>query len=144
LRAKVSVALPKIATAPNEVAFEGIITKSGSLQTVTLKDLPEDIQELVEIGAYTEEEAIEKCVGNGSKVENYIFKVPRIKKVGEDKTPTIDKTEDKYKFDDLLFYSALEKELNPDNEDEEDNNDDDSSDDLDMNELLKELEEDED
>lgn len=120
-----------------EVAFEGVITKSGSLQTVTLKDLPDDIQELVEIGAYTEEEAIEKCVGNGSKVENYIFKVPRIKKVGEDKTPTIDKTEDKYKFGDLKFYSELVAELNPkDDEDKEE------SDDLDMDALLNELDED--
>jgi hypothetical protein len=129
----------------HEVAFEGIITKSGSLQTVTLEDLPDDIQELVEIGAFTEEEAIEKCVGNGNKVENYIFKVPKIKKVGEEKTPTIDKTEDKYKFEDLRFYSALVKELVPDedSEDEDSENDsEDSSDELDMDALLNELDED--
>lgn len=127
-----------------EVAFEGIISKNGSLQTVTLEDLPEDIQELVEIGAYTEEEAIEKCVGNGNKVENYIFKVPRVKKVGEDKTPVIDKTEDKYKFNDLKFYSTLVKELVPDNEDGENDNDnsnEDDSNELDMDALLSELDE---
>lgn len=127
----------------HEVTFEGIITKSGSLQTVTLKDLPDDIQELVEIGAFTEEEAIEKCVGNGSKTENYIFKVPRIKKVGDDKTPTIDKTEDKYKFDDLKFYSALVSELVPTDESEnEDEVEDESTDELDMDALLNELDED--
>jgi hypothetical protein len=126
-----------------EVTFEGVITKSGSLQTVTLEDLPEDIQELVEIGAYTEEEAIEKCVGNGNKVENYIFKVPRIKKVGEDKTPIIDKVEDKYKYGDLKFYSVLVKELTPDSdEDEEDDNSEvEDSDDLDMDALMNELDE---
>jgi len=125
-----------------EVTFEGVITKSGSLQTVTLEDLPDDIQELVEIGAYTEEEAIEKCVGNSSKIENYIFKVPRIKKVGEDKTPIIDKVEDKYKFGDLKFYSVLVKELTPDSDDEDDDSgEDESDDDLDMDALLNELDE---
>lgn len=128
----------------HEVAFEGVISKSGSLQTVTLEDLPDDIQELVEIGAFTEEEAIEKCVGNGSKIENYIFKVPRVKKVGEDKTPTIDKTEDKYKFNDLLFYSALVKELvSDDDSSDEDSEKDTDSEDIDMDDLLKELEEEE-
>lgn len=128
----------------HEVAFEGVICKSGSLQTVTLEDLPDDIQELVEIGAFTEEEAIEKCVGNGSKIENYIFKVPRVKKVGEDKTPTIDKTEDKYKFSDLLFYSVLVKELVSDEDSsDEDSEEDTDSGDIDMDDLLKELEEEE-
>lgn len=127
-----------------EVTFEGTITKSGSLQTVTLKDLPDDIQELVEIGAYTEEEAIEKCVGNGNKIESYIFKVPRIKKVGEDKTPIIDKVEDKYKFSDLKFYSVLVKELTPDSDEDDtsDEDEDEDTDDLDMDALLNELDED--
>lgn len=128
----------------HEVTFEGVISKSGSLQAVTLEDLPDDIQELVEIGAFTEEEAIEKCVGNGNKIENYIFKVPRVKKVGDDKTPTIDKTEDKYKFDDLLFYSALVKELAPEDSDESEESDENNEDseDLDMDALLSELDED--
>jgi len=123
----------------HEVTFEGIITKSGTLQTVTLEDLPEDIQELVEIGAFTEEEAIEKCVGNNKKTEDYILKAPRIKKVGEEKVPTVDKVEDKYKYEDLSFYTTLVKELVPnDDENEEDSNDDEE--DADMDALLAELE----
>lgn len=128
----------------HEVTFDGMITKSGMLQTVTLEDLPEDIQELVEIGAFTEEEAIEKCVGNGKKSEDYILKSPKIKKVGEEKTPTVDKTEDKYKFNELLFYTALVKELVKDSDDEEPEDADDNDDsEADMDELLKQLEEEE-
>lgn len=127
----------------HEVAFEGTITKSGMLQTVTLEDLPEDIQELVEIGAFTEEEAIEKCVGNGKKTEDYILKNPRIKKVGEEKVPTVDKTEDKFKYGDLLFYTALVKELVSDEENEEEPDNEKEDADVDMDALLAELEEEE-
>jgi hypothetical protein len=126
----------------HEVTFEGTITKSGMLQTVTLEDLPEDIQELVEIGAFTEEEAIEKCVGNGKKTEDYILKNPRIKKVGEEKIPTVDKTEDKYKFGELLFYTELVKELVVSEENESDEDNEEESD-VDMDALLAELEEEE-
>jgi hypothetical protein len=126
----------------HEVTFEGIITKSGMLQTVTLEDLPEDIQELVEIGAFTEEEAIEKCVGNSKKTEDYILKNPRIKKVGDEKTPTVDKTEDKYKFGELLFYTELVKELVVSEENESDEDNEEESD-VDMDALLAELEEEE-
>lgn len=127
----------------HEVTFEGTITKSGTLQSVTLDDLPDDIKELVEIGAYTEEEAIEKCVGNSKKTESYIFKAPRIKKIGEDKTPTVDKNEDKYKFDELKFYSAVASAIIGESEDNDtDNNADeeDSDVDVDMEALLNELE----
>jgi len=124
----------------HEVTFEGVITKSGSLQTVTIDDLPDDIKELVEIGAYTEEEAIEKCVGNSKKNENYIFKAPKIKKVGEEKIPTVDKTEDKFKFDDLKFYSALVVEIVGETNDTEAEATEEEDSDTDMEALLRELE----
>lgn len=120
----------------HEITFEGIITKGGSLVTTTLEDLPEDIQELVEMEVYTLEEALEKCVGNSGKKENYIFKAPRIKKVGKDKIPAVEISEDKYKFEDLTFYSQLVKELAPTtDEDEESSEEDDDDEEFDLSML---------
>lgn len=124
----------------HEITFDGLITKGGSLTTATLSDLPEDIQELVEMGVYTEEEALEKCVGNSGKKENYIFKAPRIKKVGKDKIPQVEISEDKYKFDELTFYTALVKELSPESDEEpfeaDVDNDDEDEEEFDLSALL--------
>jgi len=66
------------------VNVEGIISKGASLITTTIDDLPDDIKELIEYGAMTEADALEKCVGKGSKVETFIIQKPRIKVTEKD------------------------------------------------------------
>lgn len=92
-----------------ELTVEGVISKGASLVTVTVEDLPEDIQELIEYGAMTEEEALEKCVGKGSKTETFVIQRPKIKVVEKDgaKTPLIEINKDKYSRNDYVTFSML-------------------------------------
>jgi len=120
------------------IVFDGFITKGGSLQEVTLDDLPEDIRDLVEMGAYTEEEAIEKAVGSGGKVEKYIIKAPRIIKARkEGESPRLNINEDEYTTDDLYFFSNLVSDFSSDSDDEVpfDTEDKDSEDDIDIDDF---------
>ena len=85
------------------ITFDGEFVESGATVTMTLEDLPDDIQELVECGVFTEEEAIAKCTSNGSKERRMVLRTPYVKKVGEEKTPVLQKFEEKYSEDDLIF-----------------------------------------
>ena len=85
------------------ITFDGEFIESGATVTMTLADLPDDIQELVECGVFTEEEAIAKCTSNGSKERRMVLRTPYVKKVGEEKTPVLQKFEEKYSEDDLIF-----------------------------------------
>ena len=85
------------------ITFDGEFIESGATVTMTLADLPDDIQELVECGVFTEEEAIAKCTSNGSKERRMVLRSPYVKKVGEEKTPVLQKFEEKYSEDDLIF-----------------------------------------
>jgi len=100
----------------NEVIVEGNIIEGQAKVNITIDDIPDDIKELIELGAYTEEEALAKCAVGSTREKKMIIKKPVIKMVGEgdEKTPVIAKTDDKYKFDELVFLSQLV------NEDEED------------------------
>jgi hypothetical protein len=88
-----------------EISLEGDIVEGQSLVTVTEADIPDDIKELIEMGAYTMEEAISKCAVGGSKEKRLIIRRPTIKMVGDDenKTPVIVKTESQYTEEDLIF-----------------------------------------
>jgi len=92
-----------------ELTVEGVISKGASMVTVTVEDLPEDIQELIEYGAMTEEEALEKCVGKGSKVETFVIQRPKIKVIEKDgvKTPLIEINKDKYVRTDYVTFNML-------------------------------------
>ena len=128
----------------NEITVEGIIVEGQAKVNITLDDVPEDIRELIELGAYTEEEALAKCAVGNTREKKMLIKKPVIKLVGEgdDKKPVIQRTDEKYKFDDLVFLNQLlsEKEdkgkddKNADKNDsdtEEENSSDYSLDDLD-------------
>ena len=92
-----------------EITVEGKISKGAQTVTTTVDDLPEDIQELIDLGVLTEQEAIEKCVGKGSTKERFIVERPRIKKVEKDgvTTPIIEMDETKYTTDDYVTYAQL-------------------------------------
>jgi hypothetical protein len=99
-----------------EVTIEGDIIESQTLVSITESDIPDDIMELIEIGAYTMEDAIAKLAVGGSKEKRLVIRKPSIKMVGEEdnKKPVILKTESKYKEEDLIFDFMFEdKEEEP-------------------------------
>lgn len=124
-----------------EVVVEGYITKGVATVQATFDDLPDDIKELVEYGAMTEEEALTKCIGRGSKTETFVIKAPRIKRVEKDGVATnaVDINKAKYTVADYVFYDTLlenagvkvEVEADEDEEDEEE---------IDIDALLDEME----
>lgn len=96
----------------NEILIEGDIVEGQAKVNITIDDIPDDIKDLIELGAYTEEEALAKCAVGNTREKKMIIRKPVIRLVGEgdDKIPTIMRTEDKYKFDDLVFLSQLVSE----------------------------------
>ena len=68
-----------------------------------MDDLPDDIRDLVEMGVYTEEEACAKCTANGNRERRMVLKKPSIKLVGDDKTPVVQKFEERFTEDDLVL-----------------------------------------
>ena len=107
-----------------EITFDGRFIESGALVTMTVDDLPEDIKELIEIGAYSEKEALEKCVENTGKEKRMVFIRPNFRMVGEEgaKTPTVSKTEKKYTEDDLILDFLVEEEEEEEEDDDGDEN----------------------
>lgn len=103
----------------NEIMVEGNIIEGQAKVNITLDDIPDDIKELIELGAYTEEEALAKCAVGNTREKKMVIKKPVIRIVGEgdEKTPVIMKTDDKYKFDDLVFLSQLVKSEDDDKSD---------------------------
>ena len=95
-----------------EVTIEGDIIEGQSLVNITEADIPADIMELIDMGAYTMEDAINKLAVGGSKEKKMVIRRPAIKMVGEDdnKKPIILKTEGQYKDEDLLFDFMIKKE----------------------------------
>ena len=58
-----------------EMTVDGNLVEGGSIVNITADDIPNDIKELIELGLYTEEEALAKCaVGNTSKEKEWSYK----------------------------------------------------------------------
>ena len=87
------------------MTFDGDLIEGGALIETTINDLPDDIKELIVIGAYTEEEALAKCTENAGKDKRLVIRKPAIKMVGEDgsKIPVVQKQEEKYAEEDLIL-----------------------------------------
>ena len=90
----------------NEITMTGKLHEGGSVVSISLEDIPEDIRELIEIGVYTEEEAAAKCATSGSRERRMIIVRPEILQVGqgEDRKPVVQFEEAKYEESDLVFY----------------------------------------
>ena len=95
-----------------QITFEGEFVESGAQKQATLDDVPEDIKELMEMGIYTEEEALARCATNGSRERRMLILKPNTKKVGDDdnKTTVLVYTPEKYSADDLVFDFLVTKE----------------------------------
>ena len=102
--------------AVTEIVMEGIFSKSqGELkgEELTIDDLDDDIKFMVEIGAYTLEEALGKVnfVYGEMKPEKMLLTRPAIKKIeGKDGSSTlaVNYTPDKYNEEDLIIENILE------------------------------------
>lgn len=87
-----------------ELTVEGQIYEGYDQQAVTTKDikLSDEIQELIAMGLYSEEEAKEKMTVRGNKVSKLIFTRPFIKKTDENPNGTLELSDDKYVPEDLF------------------------------------------
>lgn len=130
---KVVAKVFKVKKGVTEITFEGEFVEGGAVVTATEDDIPDDIKELIEIGAYTLDEALAKCTVGGSKEKRMLLRKPVIKMVGDDnnKIPQIQKFEQKYSEDDLVLDFMIEEEAeeeeNGEEATEETNDDNDSS-----------------
>ena len=108
----------KVKKGITEITFEGDFVEGGAVVTATEDDLPQDIKDLIDIGAYTLEEALAKCTLGGGKERRMLIRKPIIKMVGDDdnKVPQIQKFEQKYTDEDLILDFMIETE-----EDNDDN-----------------------
>lgn len=108
-----------------QVTFDGIFVEGGATVTATMDDVPDDVKELIDMGLYSEEEALAKCSASGSRERRMILQKPVIKLVGEDKTPVVQIFDDKYEEDELVIDTGSDEDV-PFDTDEK------SSDDSDM------------
>lgn len=122
---KVYDKLFKVKKNVRQVTFDGIFVEGGATITATMDDVPDDVKELIDMGLYSEEEALVKCSASGSRERRMILQKPVIKLVGDDKTPVVQIFDDKYEEDELVIDTGSDEDV-PFDTDEK------SSDDSDM------------
>lgn len=133
---KIMDKLFKVKKGITQITFDGDFIEGGATVTATLDDLTDDMKELIEIGVYTEEQALAVCSSSGNRERRMVLKKPTVKLVGEEeKTPVIQKFEERFTEDDLVLDCMTKDEDDNDvpwDEDEAES----SSDDMDwLNEL---------
>lgn len=107
----------KVKKGVTQITFEGEFIEGGAVVTATMDDVPDDIKDLIECGVFTEEEALARCSSNGSREQRMILRKPFIRLVGEEKTPVLQKFEERYTEDDLyLDYLYADSEQSDDSE----------------------------
>jgi hypothetical protein len=118
---KVIDKLSKVKKGVTQITFEGEFVETGATVQATLDDVPDDIKELIEIGVYTEEEALAKCSENGSRERRMLITKPYTKKVGDEdnKVTAIVYTPEKYNAEDLIFDFLVPKNEDEDYEEED-------------------------
>lgn len=115
----------KVKKGVTQITFDGEFIEGGAVVTATLDDIPEEIKDLIDMGIYSEEEALATCSARGSRERRMILKKPHIKLVGEDNTPVLQKFDQKYEEDELVINTGSDEDA-PFDTDEK------SSDDSDM------------
>ena len=92
-----------------EVTLEGILIEGADLVSITEDDIPTEILDLIEMGAYDMKDVISKLAIKGDRSKRMIIKRPKIKLIDDNPVIMIDK--DKYVEGDLVFYYQLEADL---------------------------------
>lgn len=127
---KIYEKLFKVKKGVTQITMEGDFVEGGAVVTTTLDDLPDEIRDLVEMGVYTEEEACAKCTANGNRERRMVLKKPMIKLVGDDKTPVVQKFEERFEEEDLVLdyvYKNKDKDNSKSDSDAEEESGSDSS-----------------
>jgi hypothetical protein len=96
-----------------EITLEGQIFEGYEQQQVNEKDIQisKDVQELIAMGLYSKEEAMEKMTVRGNKVSKLVFTRPFILKDKDDATKIrMDFSDDKYTPEDLIVEIPEEGE----------------------------------
>lgn len=115
---KIMDKLFKVKKGITQITFEGEFIEGGAVVTATWDDIPDDIKDLVEMGVYTKEEALAKCTANGSRERRMVLVKPQIKLVGEDKTPVIQRFEERFTEEDLVLDYLYDNKKSKAKEDE--------------------------
>lgn len=112
------------------ITCQGVFVEGGAVIQTTEDDLPDDIKELVEMGAYSLEEALALCTENVGKERRMLLTRPVIKLVGEDgeKIPQIQKFDNKYSEDDLVLDYLIKKDDDDENDPDEESESEETSD----------------
>lgn len=113
---KIMEKLLKVKKGVTQITFEGDFVEGGAVVTATWDDIPDEIKDLVEMGVYTEEEALAKCTANGGRERRMVLKKPMIKLVGDDKVPVIQKFEERFTEDDLILDCLSGNKSNDDDD----------------------------
>lgn len=111
---KIMEKLFKVKKGITQITFEGDFVEGGAVVTATWDDIPDEIKDLVEMGVYTEEEALAKCTANGGRERRMVLKKPMIKLVGDDKVPVIQRFEERFTEDDLVLDCLTNKKSKDD------------------------------
>lgn len=110
----------KVKKGVTQITFEGEFIEGGAVVTATWDDIPDDIKDLVNMGVYSEEEALAKCTANGSRERRMVLKKPSIKLVGDDKVPVVQKFEERYTEEDLILDCMTKGNVSDSNVDDDD------------------------
>ena len=92
-----------------QMTFECDLIEGGAVVTATLDDIPQDIKDLIDCGVYTEEEALARCSSNGNREQRMVLRKPMVRLVGDDKTPTLQRFDEKYTEEDLVLDYLYEE-----------------------------------
>ena len=96
----------KVKKGYTQITFEGMFIEGGATVMPTIDDIPDDIKELINIGCYTEEEALKLCATNGKNEKRMVLIKPYIRKrYNDDSTTTniIQRFEERYADEDLYI-----------------------------------------
>ena len=100
---KIAEKVFKVKKGVTQITFNGDLIEGGATVTATMDDLTDEVKELIDMGIYTEEEALATCSAGGSRERRMVLRKPTIKLVGEDNTPVLQKFEQKYTEDELII-----------------------------------------
>jgi hypothetical protein len=103
----------KVKKGITQMTFEGDLIEGGAVVTATLDDIPQDIKDLIDCGVYTEEEALARCSSNGNREQRMVLRKPMVRLVGEDKTPTLQRFEEKYSEEDFVLDYLYDEDTVP-------------------------------
>lgn len=102
-----------------QITLEGELIEGGAIVTATWDDVPQDIKDLVEVGVFTEEEALSRCSDNPTREQRMVLTKPTTKK-NDDGGTDLQIFPEMYKDEDLIL--DVENNIDEGDEDIDDSN----------------------